>query len=72
MKVIKCDRCRKRCRNDEGWNAVYEDGFVIGYLCPKCQTSEESLEAQVNDATLDYSKTFIDELGRHVSPVRMG
>ncbi|OAH41764.1 hypothetical protein AYJ66_07270 [Dietzia cinnamea] len=71
MKVIKCGRCRKRCRNAEGWNAVYAQGYITGYLCPKCQTPEESLEAQVNEATLDYSKSFIDEFGRQVSPCKV-
>ena len=70
-KVARCDRCRKRCRNIEGWNAVYVQGHITGYLCPNCQTPMESAEAKVHEATLDYSKSFIDEFGRQVSPCKV-
>lgn len=55
-KVIKCRRCGRRLRNPEGWNVVYNGGLIEGYLCPECQTNEESMEAQVNEALEDYSK----------------
>ncbi len=54
--VIKCSRCRRRCRNMAGWNATFKDGRIVGYLCGDCQTVEENLEAQINEATIDYSK----------------
>ncbi|MFN3007399.1 hypothetical protein ACK12G_29380 [Mycolicibacterium wolinskyi] len=47
-KVVKCSRCRKRHRGQDGWNEDYIAGLVIGYVCPDCQTSEESIGAQVN------------------------
>ena len=46
-KVIKCDRCRKRCRNMDGWNTDFVAGFVVGYVCPDCQTPQEDLEAEL-------------------------
>ena len=53
-RVMKCCRCRKRCRNTQGWNVQYRAGRIAGYLCPGCQTVEEDLEAQVNAAMCDY------------------
>lgn len=47
-KVVRCDRCRKRWRDQPNWNEVYIAGLVIGYVCPKCQTAEEWSEAEVN------------------------
>lgn len=56
-KVIKCDRCKKRMRNGKDWNATFKAGVVVGHLCPHCQTAEETLEAMVNEATIDYTAT---------------
>ena len=36
------------------WNAVFDRGALVGGLCPDCQTPEEDLEAQANEATIDY------------------
>ncbi|MBU3750611.1 MAG: hypothetical protein FGM52_09185 [Mycobacterium sp.] len=46
--VIKCCRCRKRCRNSDRWNVEFVAGLEVGYLCPNCQTDEEHLGAEVN------------------------
>ena len=57
--LIKCDRCGKVefAGTAEKWNAVFGKGIITGFLCPDCQTDEEDLEAQVNEAVIDYSKT---------------
>ncbi|MHA3020126.1 hypothetical protein ACXPWS_07600 [Mycobacterium sp. BMJ-28] len=47
-KVIRCDRCRRRCRNTAGWNVDMIAGLVVGHLCPNCQTPEEDLDAELN------------------------
>lgn len=38
--------------------------------CPDCQTPEENAEAEVNLATLDYSRAVADESGRLWAPPR--
>ena len=57
--IVECARCGKIefAGNAEGWNTVFDMGVIAGFLCPECQTPEEDLEAQVNEATIDYSKT---------------
>lgn len=47
-KVVKCSRCRKRWRGQDGWNDDYIAGLVIGHVCPECQTAEETVGAEVN------------------------
>jgi hypothetical protein len=47
-KVFRCDRCWKRCRNAEGWNAVFIAGLIVGNICPNCQTPQEDLEAELD------------------------
>jgi len=63
-KVIKCSRCGKRMRRGDGWNMSFRRGFLIGYLCPECQSPEENAEAEINEATLDYAAGFLDQSGR--------
>jgi len=63
-KVIKCSRCRRRMRRDDGWNMTFRGGFLIGHLCPECQSPEENAEAEINEATLDYAAGFFDQSGR--------
>ena len=55
---MQCDRCRRliRLNQAEGWNATFRQGVIVGYLCPNCQTAEENAEAEINEATLDYSQ----------------
>ncbi len=60
--VFTCDRCDRRTRNVAGWNVTLEGGLPVGYLCPRCQTPEENAEAEVNEATTDY--THRDAEGR--------
>ena len=66
--LITCGRCGKTeyVGNAEGWNTVFDKGVITGHLCPNCQTTEEDIEAQVNEALIDYSKTktisTLDEL----------
>jgi hypothetical protein len=56
--IIRCIRCKRieAANGPEagGWNIVYEGGRPTGVICPNCQTPEESMEAEVNAATLDY------------------
>lgn len=40
--VVKCSECRNRCHCMAGWNIVYSDGDVTGYLCPDCQPADVS------------------------------
>lgn len=56
MKIIRCDRCNRRCRNMQGWNATTKSGAIVGCLCPGCQTPEENAEAEIKQATLDYCR----------------
>lgn len=54
MTNIKCDRCKRKYRNRGDWNVVVEQGHIVGYLCPKCQTVEENTEAVINESTINY------------------
>ena len=59
-KIIKCQRCNKRLRrNADGWNVQFDKGRIVAHLCPDCQTSDEYLEAAINEATIDYSETML-------------
>lgn len=69
-KVIRCTRCNRRLRNGVGWNIVFASGVVTGFLCPGCQTPQENTEAEINEATLDYSKTWLDPFGRAHVPAK--
>ena len=66
-----CMRCRRKYRGRGEWNMVFAEGFVTGVVCPSCQSPEESAEAVINEATLDYSKGWIDDAGRHHAPPRI-
>lgn len=59
-KTIRCDRCNRRRRNvaspdGQRWNDVWKDGYVVGHLCPDCQTPDENSEAIDNMGRFDYS-----------------
>lgn len=61
-KIRRCDRCHRRLRQHgmETWNVVVESGYITGLVCPGCQTSEENVEAEINEATLDYCGMLSD------------
>lgn len=65
---VKCLRCGKTevVAKADYWNAVFDEGVITGFLCPDCQTQDEWLEAEVNEAVTDYSKVVevhnLDEL----------
>lgn len=64
-KVIRCDRCRRRCRNTAGWNVDLIAGLVVGHLCPGCQTTGEDLEAELNlitGASFGHNTTRPDDV----------
>ena len=56
--VIECHRCGKSSTLADGaadnWNIEARRGVCVGFLCPECQTDEESIEAEVNAATIEY------------------
>lgn len=55
-KITKCIRCGKRQRNSlDGWNTQHVAGISLGVICPGCQTSEEDIEAQINEIGTDYN-----------------
>lgn len=66
--IINCVRCGKPefVGNAKLWNVVYDAGVPTCFICPECQTQDEFLEAEVNEALTDYSKCVevhdIDEL----------
>jgi hypothetical protein len=69
MAKPRCLRCRRRLRSiqqliDDGWNDLWDQGRHLGYLCPTCQTPEETAEADVNAALLDMTTMKKDEHGR--------
>lgn len=69
--IIKCTRCRRRMRREDGWNCTFNAGRPTGeFLCPDCQTPEESIEAKVNEATLDYSSAITVGGRWYVQPKR--
>lgn len=73
--AIRCSRCNRRYRkwsaDADRWNMVFEGGMFTGaYLCPRCQTPEENLEAEAQQATLDYERGYIDEEGRMRVPAK--
>lgn len=49
--VIKCNRCRKRMRNNTNWNMVWVASYYVYHLCPNCQTPEENIEAEFREIT---------------------
>lgn len=68
----KCDRCKgtPTAQDRHLWNVTVKQGIIVGFLCPNCQTVEEDLEAQVNEATIDYQG--VDAFGRLVGRPKMG
>jgi predicted DNA-binding transcriptional regulator AlpA len=46
-RVVRCQRCGKRMRRDDGWNTVWIPGLVVGHECPDCQTPQADLEAEL-------------------------
>ena len=61
-KVARCMRCGRRMRSDVGWNVVLEDDVVTAFICPECQLPEETAEAEINDATMDF--LGVDDQGK--------
>lgn len=49
-----CSRCASVFVGRGDWNVTVKRGYVIGLLCPNCQTTEENAEAEINEATTDY------------------
>lgn len=63
-KVNRCMRCGRRQRTLLGWNIVFDKGTPTGHLCPNCQTPEENAEAEIREATTDYTTTWVDPAGK--------
>lgn len=68
LKRARCSRCGRRVKGDPDANVTMRDGVAVGFTCSACQTDEEHLEAEVNDATTDYGRTTTDAFGRLVAP----
>lgn len=68
--IVRCERCGRRRRSLGGWNATFDRGRIVGYLCPDCQSPEENAEAAINEATIDYSRWSVDEDGRLHAPAK--
>ncbi len=72
--MIKCARCGKPefVGNAKLWNVAFDTGVPTCFICPDCQTREEFLEAEVNEATMDYSNaraiSSMDELLEYFRP----
>lgn len=71
---VTCSRCGERTRSVKaaGWNVTFRTGRPVGHLCPNCQTAEENAEAEINDATTDYSKGKLNAFGQLFAPARIG
>lgn len=65
--AIRCGGCGRHYFGEDEWNATMTAGHPTGYTCPECQTPEQNAEAEINDATLDYS---LDEAGRVIAHLK--
>ena len=54
-RCMRCGRAYKDATDIELWNMDCWHGYLMGVICPDCQTDSEDMEAQVNEATFDYS-----------------
>lgn len=56
-----CKRCGREfseeVRDATEWNVDFASGYITGLICPRCQTPEDSLEAQINDIELNGAET---------------
>lgn len=68
--AVRCSRCHRRCVNDKDWNTMWKQGVLVGFVCPDCQTPEESLEARVNQSVYDYDRMQSDPDGRMRLPLK--
>ena len=71
---VRCSRCGRLLRDAPGvdallWNVAARNGCAVGFLCPDCQADAEGIEAQANEAVLDYSR---DSHGRMVATPKGG
>ncbi|WP_158707705.1 hypothetical protein [Janibacter massiliensis] len=63
----RCSSCSRRVKNDPEANVVFDAGRFAGFLCSRCQTPEQHLEATVNEATVDYAAMTTDAFGRAIA-----
>ena len=63
----RCSSCSRRVKHDPEANVVFDAGRFVGFLCSRCQTPEQHLEAAVNEATIDYAATTVDAFGRAIA-----
>ena len=47
-KIVRCARCGRRYRGQNGWNDDFIAGLHVGRICPDCQTNEEHIGAEVD------------------------
>jgi hypothetical protein len=49
LPIVRCMRCRRRMRNNaSNWNDVWIAGYVVGHLCPGCQSPDENFDAELD------------------------
>ncbi|MFF2228873.1 hypothetical protein ACFVV7_36770 [Streptomyces globisporus] len=67
----RCLRCSTlRDEGEGGWNTDWRQGRMQGLVCPDCQTPEETAEASVKTAYLDYRTTTVGSDGAaRVAPI---
>lgn len=55
MSANRCVRCRRTVPAvPTGWNGEWKLGILKSVICPDCQSVEENIEAEINEATLSY------------------
>lgn len=60
----RCSSCSRRVKNDPEANVVFDAGRFVGFLCSRCQTPEQHLEAAVNEATVGSRRADLEQDGR--------
>lgn len=69
VRIGRCSRCNKRIHKDPGSNMTVRKGILVGFICSRCQTPDETAEAVINESTLDYSPGT-DAFGRMVARIK--
>lgn len=62
----RCSRCNRRINKDPDANLTMKSGYLVGFICSRCQTPEENAEAVINEATVDYSSWTTNAFGQSV------
>lgn len=41
---VKCKKCKCKARDLNDWDVAAERGYVVGFVCPRCQVPIEKPE----------------------------